>query len=454
MRILIVGAGKVGHALALHLAREEHDVTVLDTDDEAIRRCEDTLDVLCVSGNGANANSLLEAGADKADILIAATASDEVNMLSCLIAKRLGTRYSIARIRDPGYNESLNLLKNEMGIDMAVNPERATALEISRLLRYPYANDIETFAKGRVEMVAFRAQKGDPFLDIPLYEISKKLKNFPQVLFAAVERDGELTIPRGDFRIRAEDRVHVAADMVNISAFFRYLGRNTAAVKNVMIMGGGRISYYLSKMIVPIGIRVTLLEISEEKANRLSEMLPDVNVICGDGTDQEVLTQEGLEEMDAFIALGNRDEENLMTGLYANHRKVKKVVVKNNRESYEELIQGMGLECMVSPKDITSQNILRYVRGRVNASGTKVERLYQMMGNQAETLEFVARAGDSYIGIPLMKLHILPDSLVAVILRDNRVIVPFGGDTIEVGDRVVIITKSSGISDLNEVIGR
>ena len=452
MRILVVGDGKVGHTLAEHLAREEHDVVIVDRSDEVLQRSEDTLDVLCVRGNGANAKTLMEAGVDKADILIAATAGDETNMLCCLIGKRLGAKYAIARIRDPEFNESLTLLQKELGIDMAINPERATAIEISRLLRFPFASNIESFAKGRVEMVEFRAQEKDVVIGHPLKDLSRRLHGIPQVLYAAVERDGEVFIPNGDFSIAPGDRVHVAADMVTITSYFRFLGKNSLRVKNVMLLGGGRISYYLAKMIVPIGIHVALIELNGGKAEALSEMLPDVNVIHGDGTDQELLEQEGLPQMDAFIALCDRDEENLMTGLFAVSQGVPKVIVKNNRVSYADIIGAMGLDSIVSPKSITCANILRYVRARVNGLGTKVEKLYRLMNGKAEALEFIARASDPYIGVPLKDLNMRRNTLVAVIVREGRVIVPFGNDHIEAGDSVVIIACESGISDLNEVI--
>ena len=452
MRILVVGDGKVGHTLAEHLAREGHDVVIVDRSEEVLQRSEDTLDVLCVRGNGANAATLVDAGADKADIIIAATASDETNMLCCLVAKKLGTKYSIARIRDPEYNDSLTLLQREMGIDMPVNPERATALEISRLLRFPFASNIESFAKGRVEMVEFRAQEHDVVVGHALKDLPRKLNGLPQVLYAAVEREGNVVIPNGDFIIRAGDRVHVAADMVTITSDFRYLGKNSLRVKNVMLLGGGRISYYLAKMIVPMGIHVSMIEINEKKANDLSESLPDVNVIYGDGTDQELLEQEGLQQMDAFVALCDRDEENLMTGLFAVKEGVPKVIVKNNRVAYADIISAMGLDSIISPKAITCANILRYVRGRGNAYGTKLERLYRLVNGKAEALEFIPKGTDPYIGIPLRKLNIRPGTLVAVIVRQGKVIVPFGNDHIEAGDRVVVIACESGISDLNEVI--
>ena len=453
MRILVVGDGKVGHTIAEHLTREKHDVVIIDQDDEVLTKCEDTLDVICVRGNGANAKVLLDAQADRADILIATTASDETNMLCGLIAKRLGTKYIIARIRDPEYNDSLTLLQRELGIDMALNPERATALEIGRLLRFPFASNIESFAKGRVEMVEFRAQEHDVVTGHALKDLAR-MRGLPQVLYAVIERDGRVIIPTGDFIIQAGDRVHVAGDMVTITAYFQYLGKNSLRIRRVMLLGGGRISYYLAKMLVPMGIRVSMIEINERKANHLSELLPEVNVIYGDGTDQELLDQEGLKDTDAFVTLSDRDEENLITGLFAVRQGVPKVIVKNNRLSYADLINSLGLDSVVSPRSITCANILRYVRGRVNSEGTKVERLYRLMDGKAEALEFIARAGDPYIGIPLKDLRTRPGVLVAVIVRKGQVIVPFGNDHIEAGNSVVILSRNSGIKDLNEVIRR
>ncbi|MBQ2929855.1 MAG: Trk system potassium transporter TrkA [Clostridia bacterium] len=452
MRILIVGDGKVGHTLATELLREGHDITIIDQNDEVIRKTEDTLDVLCIHGNCANVATLMEAEADRADILIAATASDEVNMLCSLISKKLGTKFTIARIRDPEYNESVALLQHELGIDMTLNPERATAQEISRLLRYPFASNIEPFAKGRVELVEFLAREEDIICGKPLKELTSRHSDLPKVLYCAVERDGEVVIPGGDFVIEPGDRVHVAAEMVTVTHFFRHIGRSAKPVKDVMLLGGGRISYYLAKMVEKMGIRVVMFEINPEKAKTLSEQLPHADIIEGDGTDQDLLEQENLAGMDAFIALSDRDEENLMTGLYAQTHGVPKVIVKTNRYAYKDVIANLGLETQVSPRIITCNTLLRYVRARVNAQGTAVEKLYRLVDGKAEALEFIARKGDPYIGVPLKELTVRKGTLVAIILHKNKVIVPFGDDVIEAGDNVVIISTASGISDLNEVI--
>ncbi len=454
MRIIVIGAGKVGYALAEHLIDEEHDVTVIDKDEEVLARCSGALDALCLKGNGANAKILLEAGVEKADIVIASTENDETNMLACLISKRLGASYTICRIRDPEFNESQMLLQNELGIDVAINPERATALEISRLLRYPFAGSIESFAKGQVEMVEFRATEKDPFVGVPVRKINSEIADIPKVLYAMAERNNQVLIPTGDFIFRPGDRVFVSGDMLKITEYFRFLGRNRQKIRSVMILGGGRISYYLAKIIVPMGIHVTLFEMKPEKARTLSELLPKVDVILGDGTDEDLIEEQGLSQMDAFISLSNRDEENLISGMHAARVGVPKVIVKNSRISHLDVLSSLGLDSVISPQFITSSTILRYVRARDNSNGTKIERLYRLVEGKAEAMEFIAVKGDAYIGIPLKDLAVRKGTLVAVIVRQNRVIVPFGNDHIEAGDHVVIISCVSGISDLNEVIYR
>ena len=454
MRIIIIGAGKVGYTLAERLTAEEHDVIVIDRSEDVVNRCLDSLDVLCIRGNGANAKVLLEAGVDHTDIFIASTASDESNMLSCLIAKRLGAKYTIARIRDPEFNESQTLLQNELGIDVAINPERATALEISRLLRYPFAGSIESFAKGQVEMVEFKAQPTDAIVNIAMKDLSSRISGLPRILYTMVERNSQVIIPDGDFAIQPGDRVFVCGDMITITEYFRFLGRNRQKVRSVMLLGGGRISYYLSRFIVPLGIHVTLFELDEAKARTLSEALPKVDVIAGDGTDQDLLEEQGLRQMDAFVSLSNRDEENLMTGMYASRNGVPKVIAKNSRITYMDILNDLGLDSIISPQSIMTSTILRYVRARENSNGTMIERLYRLLDGKAEAIEFIARKGDAYIGIPLKDLVVRKGTLVAVIVRQGKIIIPFGKDHLEVDDHVVIISRDSGIMDLNEVVYR
>jgi len=276
----------------------------------------------------------------------------------------------------------------------------------------------------------------------------------PRILYTIVERNNQVIIPGGDFAIHSGDRVFVCGDMMTITEFFRFLGRNKQKVRSVMLLGGGRISYYLSRFIVPLGIHVTLFELDEEKARTLSEALPKVDVIAGDGTDQDLLEEQGLSQMDAFVSLSNRDEENLMTGMYASRHGVPKVIAKNSRVTYMDILNDLGLDSVISPQSITTSTILRYVRARENSNGTRIERLYRLLDGKAEAIEFIARKGDAYIGIPLKDLVIRKGTLVAVIVRQGKIIIPFGKDHIEVDDHIVIISCDSGISDLNEVIYR
>lgn len=454
MRIIIIGEGKLGATLTKRLIQEKHDVVVVDPDQGTISRNEDLLDALFIKGSGVNVESLTEAGVKKADIVIATTISDETNMLSCFTAKKLGAQYTIARIRDPQYLNSVPFLQNELEIDYIINPERATAREISRMLRFPFADSIETFARGRVEMMDFKAGEGDFVVNVPIKDIYNKTRSLPRVLFCAVERDGEAIIPKGDFIIRPGDQVHVMADVATITSFFKYLGKDTGRVRNVMIMGGSGISYYLADMLQDMGIDISIIEINEDKARILSENLPWATIIHGDGTDQELLLSEGMPEMDAFITLSGRDEDNLMSGLYAAQMGVKKVIVKNTRDNYSAIIGKLGLSSIISPLTTTSNSILRTVRARDSRLNSTVQRMYRLMGGKAEALEFIAEKDDGYINIPLKALTIAADCLIGVIVRDNLVKIPFGDDVILPGDHVVVISREDGLASLSQVLVR
>ena len=452
MRIIIAGSGKLGSMLARTISAEYHDVTVIDEDQAALDRVED-LDVLPVKGNAVSINALEEADIKHADILIATMRSDESNMLCCIISKRLGAKYTIARIRDPEYLKSMSFVTQELGIDYVANPERATAREISRMLRFSFtASGVETFARGLVEMVEMRVNGDEPFVGIPLSEYFRNRTASLRVLFCGIMRQGKAIIPKGDFIIIEGDSIFVCADYASITAFFRSLGKNTKAAKDAMIVGGSRIGYYLCTILDEAGVKTKLIEQNEEKARHLDELLRSTTVICGDGTDQEMLLSEGLKNTDAFVTLTDRDEEILMAGLYATHSSNARIIVKSNRTNYSQLLTEMGLESIISPTQIACNIMLRAVRTRVAGEKSGVERMYQIMGGQAEAIEFIVKEGESYLGKTLTDLNVDPDTLVAVIVRGNRVIVPFGGDEIEAGDRVVIMTKRQGVASLGDVL--
>ncbi|MBR4235753.1 MAG: Trk system potassium transporter TrkA [Clostridia bacterium] len=452
MRIIIAGCGKLGSMLAGSLVNENHDVTVIDRDEDVLDRLSD-LDVLPIKGNAVSVSTLEEADIKHADVLIAVTISDESNMLCCTIGKKLGAKYTIARIREPEYLKNMSFVTQELSINYVANPERATAREISRMLRLPFAvSGIETFVRGLVEMVEVRVNGDEPFVGAPLSEVYKTQKNMPRVLFCGISRDDEALIPKGDFVVKAGDSLFVTADYATITAFFKYIGKNAKAAKDALIIGGSRIAYYLCTILNESGVKTKLIEYNEEKARILDETLEKTTVICGDGTDQELLLSEGLKTADAFVALTDRDEENLMAGLYAAHAGDARVIVKNNRVNYSNLLSTFGMDSIISPTQIARNIIVRVVRAREAGEDSGVERMYKIMGGRAEALEFIVPAGAAYAGIPLAELNVDESSLIAVIVRGNRVIVPFGADTVEAGDHVVAITRRSGTLSLGDIL--
>ena len=445
-----MGDGKVGFTLAEHLSQEEHDVTVIDTNDDALRRASESLDVMCVKGNGASISALRESGADTADVVIAATSMDEVNMVCCLTAKRLGAKYVIARVRNVEYAAELATLQQELGIDMVINPENATAVEISRLLRFPSAANIETFYRGRVELIGFRVQEGDFIVGHPLSAQSHKLQELP-MLMCAVERCGEVTIPDGSFVPQAEDRLYLIGQPSGLTDFFKLLGRYTPRLKDVFLVGGGRIAHYLTAILEHLGMRVKIVERSMDRCRHLSEVLPRTMVICGDGTDQELLEQENISAADAFVALTDRDEDNLIISLYAMQQGLKKVVAKSNRQNYAGIARAVGLDSVISPKFITANQILQVVRGMQNSKGSVMNALYRIAGGHAEAMEFLANDTTRNLGIPLKDLRLKKGILIAVLVHQNRIIIPDGSSILSQGDTVIIVSRNHGILDINDI---
>ncbi|MBQ6372954.1 MAG: Trk system potassium transporter TrkA [Clostridia bacterium] len=447
MNIIIIGNGKVGYTLAQYLTKDGHDITIVDQSQQALLRASETLDVMCVRGNGANVKVLIESDVEHADVIIAVTGNDELNMVCCLAAKQLGAKYSIARIRDPEYTESLTLLQKKLDIDQVINPERATAQEISRLLRFPFAINIESFAHGRVEMVEFRAETTDPILNMPLSRLHNR---YPRIQFTAVQRSGTAFIPDGASVILPGDRVYATGDRESVTKFFKQLGKDTQRVKSALLIGGGHISYYLSKIIAGMGVYLRLIEIDQEKCVRLTDELDNVMVICADGTDEEVLESENVADCGALICLTDRDEENLITGLYGARRGVRKVIVKVNRTNAMDVMEDLGIDCAVSPKLTTANVILRSVRALNNSRNSVVEKVYYMLGGSVEAYEFTALEGAPYLNIPLNQLKIRKGILVSVLVRERKSIIPFGSDHIEAGDTVILTARAGTVVNLED----
>ena len=386
MKIVIIGNGKIGSNLAALLVQEGHDITVVDCDETHLRKSQNTLDVMCIEGNGATAETQLEAGANKATLLIAATPYDEVNVLCCLIGKRLGTKKTISRVRMPEYYQQMHLIREDLGLSMVINPELSTADEIMRVLVFPSAAKVEVFGKGKLELVEYRLPDFPWLENITLVELYKKIKT--KFLICAVQRDEKVFIPSGDFALQEGDRIHVAASHRNIERFFRASGFMKDKVRTVMIVGGGRVGYYLSKQLLAVGMKVKLIEKDRERCEKLSDLLPKAIVICGDGTDQDLLIEEGVLEVDGFVALTGIDEENMIISLFAKDSTNAKVVTKVSRENYIDLSSELGLDCVVSPKSLTMGNVLSYVRSLESTAGSEIESLYHLVGDQVEAIEF------------------------------------------------------------------
>lgn len=450
MKIIIVGCGKVGKTLAEELNKEDNEVTVIDRRYAEVESLSNKFDVMGVVGNGASYKTQMEAGIEKADMLIAVTGSDELNLLCCLIAKRAGNCQTIARVRNPEYSEEIGFVKGALGLAMTINPEFAAAQEIARVLRFPSAIKIDTFAKGRVEMLKFRVPGESRLNGMLVMNIAPKLG--ADVLVCAVERDGEIFIPKGDFRLQEKDVVSIIAGPKKASDFFKKIGIETHQVKDTMIVGGGDTGYYLAKLLQPMGIGIKLIEQNEERCNLLSELLPKAQIIHADGSEQIVLIEEGVAQAEAFVALTNIDEENVMLSLFARSQTSGKIATKINRMDFDRVIKELDLDTTVYPKKITAQYILQFVRAMKNSIGCNVETMYRILDDKAEALEFVVKQSSELPGIPLEKLKIKENTLVACIIRGRQIIIPRGKDEMRVGDSVVVVTTTLGLKDIRDVI--
>ena len=447
MTIIIAGAGKVGATLAEHLAGEGHSVTIVDVSGDTLDRLSNQLDVMCLKGNCVSREALLEAGCKETDVLIAATGSDEINLLCCHIAHRLGVPYTVARVRGTEYVSDLDTLKSDFGITMLINPELTAAVEISRLLRFPSAANIDSFARGRV---SFTVQEGDFLAGRTLASLSSKIQGLPMLL-CTVERGDEVFIPNGASLIRAGDRVSIAGTPSGINQFFKLLGRQTHRIRDVFIIGGGRIAFYLLVQLERLGMSCKVVEKGEERCRELAEEFPHSLVIHGDGTDPELLTEERMASSDAFVALTDRDEDNLIISLYAHQAGVPKVVAKSSRQNYTAIARSAGVESVVSPKLATVGLILRFIRGLQNSKGTVMNALYRIAGGRAEAMEFIVSSATRNLGVALKELRLRKGILIAVIVRGNHVIIPEGSTCLEQGDDVIVIARDSGILDLNDI---
>lgn len=451
MKIIIVGCGKVGTTLAEQLNRENHDITLIDTNEEAIQNISDSADVMGVTGNGAVYQVQMEAGIQDADLLIATTNSDELNMLCCLIAKKAGNCHTIARIRNPEYSSEIRYIREELNLSLAINPELAAAREIARLLRFPSAIKIEPFAKGRIELLKFLIPEHSLLNDMRVMDVVSRLKS--NVLICVVERGNDVVIPDGNFVMKKGDKISFIASHQESADFFKKAGVDNNIVKSAMFVGGGKLTHYLCRLLEDTKIKIKIIERDEERCRQLSELLPKAMIIHGDGTDEQLLLEEGIRQTEAFASLTGFDEENIMLSLYASSQSKAKLITKVNKIAFENVINSLNLGSLIQPKMLTAEIILQYVRAMQNSMGSSnIETLYKIAADKAEALEFRVKEGSPILGIPLEKLKLIDNLLVACINRGGTIITPRGKDTVEAGDTVIVVTTHTGLNDLTDIL--
>lgn len=451
MKITIVGCGKVGATLAEQLSEEDHDITIIDINENALRPVVDQLDILGIHGNGASLSILKEAGTDEADLLIAVTTADELNLLACLVAKKVGAKNTIARVRHPEYTNFMHLIKDDLGLSLTINPEFSCAMEIARVLRFPSMIQVDTFAHGRVELLQFEVPEDSYITGHSLKELFPVEK---KILICVAEHHGsdEVIIPNGDYVIEARDKLSIVGEPHHEAEFMKSIGIRTNRIKSLMIVGGGKIAYYLANQLLAMNVRVKIIEQNPERCQELATKLPDADIILADGTDQAVLIEEGLKDVDAFATLTGLDEENIMTSLFARRRSDAKLITKITRNPFLEITSSLDLGSVFNPRMVAAEHILRYVRAMQNSYGSNVETLCKIIDDRAEALEFYIDTSCPLIGIPIMNLKIRTNALIAVINRHNRIIIPGGRDDIRPGDTVIIVTTESGVDDLEDII--
>ncbi len=451
MKIVIIGDGKVGNTLTQELTREGHDLMVIDSRKDVLTQAEERMDVMVMQGNGASVEVQRQAGVPTCDLMIAATSADEVNFVCCMIARKLGCKHTIARSRNPEYEDALHLLREELGLSMAVNPEKSAAREILGLLQYPSFLRRDVFAKGRAEIVGIPVHTGSKLDGMALQTLYKKLR--VRVLVCAVERGEAVMIPDGSFVLQAGDHAYVTAPAQELMTLVRVLELERVKVHNALIVGGSRIAFYLTQMLSDAGVHVKIIENNRQRCNKLSAELPTATIVCADGTSFQTLAEEGIDETDAVVTLTDIDEQNLIISMFANQKHVPKVITKINRTEYEDILRKTGTECVVTPKLLVANDILRYVRAMENRQGDNVIALHRMLGGRIEALEFRVSASTVSRGIPLKKLQIVPGFLVAVINHKGSVFVPSGSDRFLEGDTVVLATTTGRkVDSLNDVL--
>ena len=449
-KIIIVGCGKVGANLVDQLSKEGHDITVIDKKAEKIQDITNIYDVMGLVGNGASYSTQMEAGIEETDLIIAVTDSDELNLLCCTVAKRVGKCAAIARVRTPDYSEETGYLREQLGLALIINPELEAAREVARILYLPTALEVNSFAHGQAELVKFKVPEGNLLNGLSLAYLGKNITN--DILICAVERNGEVYMPNGDFVLQSGDVVSFVSERHIARDFLKQIGLATRQVKDTMIIGASKAAYYLAKELLNMGISVKIIEKEKENCESLSVKLPKAIIINGDGTDPDILKEEGIETVQSFIPLTGIDEENIMLTLYAKQVSKAKVVTKINRVNYKQVINNLDLGSLVYPKYITSEAIIAYVRAKKNSMGSNIETLYHMFDSRVEAIEFIVEENSKVSGVPIKDLKLKKDVLISFINHNGHIIIPTGNDEIEDGDTVMIVTKNTGFTGIDDIV--
>ena len=447
MKIVIVGIGNVGQELLAQLSQEGHDIVCVDANETLLEKMANTFDCMGVCGNGASYEVLEEAGVENTDLLIACTPQDELNILCCMVAKKLGAKDTIARVRTPEY---FTLFKDkDLGLSMMVNPEYETALSIARILRYASALKVENFANGKVDIVEVRVSPDSKLKGVALKDLAKVINT--KILLCAVDRNGKIHIPSGDFVIEQDDRIYVTATAKSISEFFKEIKGNKQT-RTCIITGGNQMAFYLAKELEKVGTRVKIIEENPDQCSKLAEALQTVEVIQGDSADQDLLLDEGLSTTDALICLTGIDEQNVLVSTFANSIGVGKVVTRVEKRPYYKMLKSSNIDSIISGKSTTAEHIIRYARSKQGSSGSSVARLYRIANEQAEALEFIVTKNFKALNVPLKQVKFKPNTLIGSIIRNGEVIFPTGNDSIRENDSVIVVYAGRNADDINQFL--
>lgn len=449
MKIVIIGLGVIGRTILKSIDRDTHTITVIDTDKDIVEEIIEHYDVFGVVGNGACRDILNEADVASSDLVIALTGSDELNILACLVAKNCGTKNTIARVRKPEYRKQIMEMKDSLGISMIVNPEKDTSYEIFNLISLPSIAQMERFAKGRALLVEIVAESNKALVGETLISLGKKLKT--KVLICAIQRKNEVYIPSGNFEIEEGDRIYFTADANSLGSFLTEINLVRSPLKKIMIVGGTKVGFYLADSLSAKGYKVKLIEKDKATAEELASSLPKVTVVEGNGAQHDLLIEEGIESMDAFVALTDVDEENMIVSMFANKMNVRKPITQIRGDDLYAMLGELGIKNTVSPTTIVANRVSSYIRALDNTRGSNVLTLYRLVNNQVEALEFAVRKPLKFLSTPLKDLKLKKNCLIACIIRGETVIIPNGISTMEIGDNVVVVTTHKNFDDLSDI---